>query len=196
MGSRACPAPSPPNRTPRAAAGPDRSKHCRRTTSSPRAQRENLPSPRACLRAQARSRRAPAPKTHPRIHTPPKPHRTNSSPTTPTHHHPTAHPGRQRDRTGASIAGEQHHPLEHSAKALPLPEPACERRPDPAEPRHPRHTPESIPPKPRNPLSVDKPQPAKSPDEPPATRVLDPDNRSSVATDNPGCLSPQSGPAW
>jgi len=65
-------------------------------------------------------------------------------------------------------------PLAHSAKASPLPEPACERRPDPAEPGT-QNTPQN--PSLQNPLSVDKPQPAESPDEPPAARVLDPDNR-------------------
>ena len=154
------------------AAGPDRSKHCRRTTSSPRAQRESssfpepacerrhgpaasrhprpaqesvltapssqptrtpraqrdqtgasiegdhpnpsrtarkLPLPRACLRAQDRSRCA----RHPR----PAQESVLTAPSS----QPTCTPRAQRDRTGASIAGEPPHPLAHSAKAPPSP---------------------------------------------------------------------------
>jgi hypothetical protein len=50
----------PPNRSPRAAAGPGRSEHWKRSNPSPRAQRESLTLPRASLRAQARSRGAPS----------------------------------------------------------------------------------------------------------------------------------------
>ena len=68
---------------------------------------------------------------------PPKPQNpTPGSPKNPPlRHHPPAHPGRQRDRAGASIGSDQTPPLAHSAKASPYPELPCERRPDPAEPR-------------------------------------------------------------
>jgi len=97
----------------------------------------------------------------------------------------------ERDRAGASIGSDQTHPLAHSAKAPSFPEFPCERRPGPAEPgtKDPPKSPlplnsetqklpdSQTPQVSRNPLNVDKPRPAESPDEPPAAQAPDPDNR-------------------
>ena len=58
--------PTQPHTSGGSGTGPKRASQA--NTPTPRVQRESPPSPRAWLRAQARSRRAPAPKTHPRIH--------------------------------------------------------------------------------------------------------------------------------
>jgi hypothetical protein len=85
-------------------AGSVRSEPWRRTTKSPRAQRESSYSPEPPQRAQDRSRGAPQIRQA------------------------------ERDRSVASLGGEQQNPLAHSAKA-PTPQSLLsERRTDPAKP--------------------------------------------------------------
>ena len=55
-------------------------------------------------------------------------------------------PGRPRDRTGASIAGEHHQPLAHSAKASPSQSPPASAGPVPQSPGTHDPAPESVPP--------------------------------------------------
>jgi len=122
----------------RAAAGSVRSEHWKRSNPSPRAQRESLTLPRASLRAQDRSRGAPT-ANKPQAPAPALCHRKTS------------------ECTRVYAAFLQNAPVVRHTRGFtpgwyavprwgtPNASPACERRTDPAEPRHPRHSPESVP---------------------------------------------------